>query len=60
MNAEQIKQLRDKLELSQPAFAQKLGVSLNTVNRWERGKTRPSMLANNQLVKLLKSVKRGG
>lgn len=57
MNAQQIKQLRNKLELSQPAFARKVGVSTNTVNRWERRKTRPSMLANNQLVKLLKSVK---
>lgn len=57
MNAAEIKELRDKLELSQPAFALKLGVSLNTVWRWEHGVCEPSILANNQLLKLLKSVK---
>ena len=37
-----IKTVRMKSFLSQEAFAQALGVSFTTVNRWESGKSRPS------------------
>lgn len=37
-----IKTIRQKSLLSQEAFAQELGVSFTTVNRWESGKSRPS------------------
>ena len=37
-----IKTVRQKSLLSQEAFAQKLGVSFTTVNRWETGKSKPS------------------
>ena len=37
-----IKNLRQGLLLSQEAFAQELGVSFTTVNRWESGRCKPS------------------
>ena len=37
-----IKAIRQKSLLSQEAFAQMLGVSFTTVNRWETGKSKPS------------------
>lgn len=37
-----IKRIRQKSLLSQEAFAQALGVSFTTVNRWETGKSKPS------------------
>lgn len=38
----EIKLVRKKSLLSQEAFAQALGVSFTTVNRWEAGKSKPS------------------
>ncbi|ERT07019.1 helix-turn-helix family protein [Lyngbya aestuarii BL J] len=37
--------LRKRLGLSQEKLAVQLGVSFQTVNRWERGRTQPSHLA---------------
>jgi transcriptional regulator with XRE-family HTH domain len=37
----QIKKLRRKLQLTQEKFAEVLGVSFATVNRWENGKASP-------------------
>jgi DNA-binding transcriptional regulator YiaG len=39
--AEKLKYVREKLFLSQEAFAKELGVSFATVNRWENGKHLP-------------------
>ncbi len=40
-----VKEVRKRLKLSQEEFAEQLGVSFATVNRWENGKTLPSKLA---------------
>lgn len=40
-----LRRLRQKSLLSQEAFAQALGVSFTTVNRWETGKSKPSIKA---------------
>jgi putative transcriptional regulator len=40
--AEDIKKLRLKLFMSQTVFANELGVSYTTVNRWETGKAKPT------------------
>lgn len=40
--AEKIKIVRTKCFLSQYKFAEKLGVSVTTVNRWETGKSKPN------------------
>ena len=37
-----IKKVRQKSLLSQEAFAQAIGVSFTTVNRWESGKCKPT------------------
>lgn len=38
----EIKRIRIELLLSQMEFAEKLGVSFSTVNRWETGKNKPN------------------
>ncbi len=43
-----VKQLRERLSLTQEALAESLGVSFATVNRWENGWTAPSRLALRQ------------
>jgi superfamily II DNA or RNA helicase/DNA-binding XRE family transcriptional regulator len=48
----QLKRLRARLGLTQAALARALGVSFPTINRWENGKSRPSQLPWNQLLKL--------
>jgi transcriptional regulator with XRE-family HTH domain len=48
----QIKRLRARLGLTQAALAERLGVSFPTINRWERGKSRPSQLSWSQILKL--------
>lgn len=48
----EIKDLRKKLGLSQEAFAHVLGVTFQTINRWERGTYKPSRLALEKLKQL--------
>jgi len=43
-----VKELRERLSLTQEALAETLGVSFATVNRWENGWTAPSKLALRQ------------
>ena len=45
----EIKVIRQRSLLSQEAFAQELGVSFTTVNRWESGKSKPSYKAMKQI-----------
>lgn len=49
---ENVKALREKLQLSQEEFAARLGVSFSTVNRWENGHVAPKKLALFRLEKL--------
>ena len=50
-----IKRIRKKRLMSQEAFAQSLGVSFSTVNRWECGKAKPSYKAMNQIDRYCKA-----
>lgn len=43
--AEKVKTVRGQLKLSQEKLAAKLGVSFSTVNRWEKGRSFPSYVA---------------
>jgi len=54
MEDKQIKRLRIELGLSQEKFAQLLGVSLQTVRRWEEGLTKPLPILNLKLEELRK------
>lgn len=58
MTATEIRNLREKLGLTQDKFAQLVGVSFATVNRWENGSFKPSSLAMHSLEKLSKSSNR--
>ena len=50
--ADQVKQLRGRLGLTQVELAKKIGVSFATVNRWENDQVKPSPLYWNQLRQL--------
>ena len=56
MDKEAIKELRQKLGLSQEALARKLGVSVLTVRRWEKGSFKPSPLALLRIEELMKEI----
>ncbi|MBM3242134.1 helix-turn-helix domain-containing protein [Candidatus Poribacteria bacterium] len=55
MNPNEIKILRQQLNLSQEKFATILGVSFATVNRWEKGHNQPCGKALSSL-NLIKSI----
>lgn len=56
MNAAQIRALRIRLGLTQKKFADKLGVALNSLNRWENDKSKPSYLAMDRIKKLESAI----
>jgi putative transcriptional regulator len=59
MDKEAIRELRHKLGLSQEGFARKLGVSVLTVRRWEKGSFSPSPLARARIEKIAKKISSG-
>jgi HSP20 family protein len=56
MERQRIREVRGHLGLSQERFAQLLGVSLQTVWRWENGLTRPLPIISVKLQELQKEV----
>ena len=54
-----IKELREKMILSQTEFAKELGVSFASVNRWENGQFEPTIKAKRKLVPYFKKYKIG-
>ncbi len=50
--SEAIRILRNKMLLTQTEFAEYLGVSFGTVNRWESGKFEPTMKLKRKLAPL--------
>ena len=52
MNAQDIKELRLKLGLSQTQLAKKLGVSIMSVSRWENGRSKPLPAFERKLKRL--------
>ena len=55
----EIKIVRQKAFLSQTAFAQELGVSYTTVNRWETGKAKPNLSAMKNIKDFCEKKKKG-
>ena len=47
-----VRDLRDRLGLTQTQMAERIGVSFATVNRWENGQSRPTRLAWRRIVDL--------
>lgn len=62
--ADLVRETRKRLRLSQAKFAVKLGVSFQSINRWENGRTQPlpvallhgNVLALKQLESLLQQM----
>lgn len=52
-----LKQIRDKLFLTQQELADMLGVSFATINRWENHKNDPSIKGKKKIVELAKKIK---
>lgn len=52
-----IKELREKLILSQAELAELLGVSFASVNRWEMGHHEPTIKSKRKIVALCKKHK---
>lgn len=50
--SEAIRILRNKMLLTQTEFAEYLGVSFGTVNRWESGRFEPTMKLKRKLAPL--------
>ena len=47
-----IKELRQRLDLTQEQFAQRVGVTYSTVNHWENGKRIPQPFLVRRLLEL--------
>ncbi len=52
MDSKDILKMRKDLGLTQEKFAQRLGVSWATINRWENGHFKPSQLAIEKIIKI--------
>lgn len=52
-----VRQLRQLVSLTQAQFAEKIGVSIPTVARWENAKAQPSPLALAHLKAMLNELK---
>lgn len=59
MKPEEIREIRDKLRWTQQVMADEMGVSRNTVTRWESGNREPSGMALQFLKHLEKCTKLG-
>lgn len=55
-----VRETRERLELSQVKFAERLGVSFQSVNRWENGRTKPLPVALKQIEHLLHQMGEAG
>jgi len=47
-----VKELRNKLNLTQEQFAQKVGVTFSTVNNWEKGTRTPHPFLFRKLLEM--------
>jgi transcriptional regulator with XRE-family HTH domain len=47
-----VKELRERLGLTQEQFAQKVGVTYGSVNHWENGKRRPQPFLIRRLLEI--------
>ncbi len=51
-----VKETRKRLGLTQLQFAQTLGVSFQSVNRWERGRTKPLPIILKQIEGMVREM----
>ena len=55
-----VKELRERLGMTQAEFAHEVGVHVPTVSRWEQGVMKPSALAIRMMEALAKRAERRG
>lgn len=55
-----IRELRQRIGLTQEKFAARLGVTFPTINRWENGRAKPSPLALQRIEDLLRELGQRG
>jgi putative transcriptional regulator len=55
-----VKEVRKQLAISQEDLARELGVSYTTINRWEKGLSKPSKLAKVQFDSFFEKMIRRG
>ena len=55
--AQAIKKLRSKMLLTQMEFAQFLGVSFASINRWETGRFEPTMKIKRKLAPIFRKYR---
>jgi transcriptional regulator with XRE-family HTH domain len=55
-----VKDIRERLRLTQEQFAQKVGVTYSTVNHWENGKRMPQPFLVRRLLELKEEIAKGG
>lgn len=55
-----VKEIRKRLGLTQVQFAQVLGVSFQSVNRWERSKTKPLPIVLKQIEAIVRVMGESG
>ena len=55
-----VRELRQRLGLTQEQFASQLGVTFPTVNRWEKGRSKPSPMAQKLLIKVVEQMGEDG
>ena len=53
---ERVKQLREKMGWAQEDLAREIGVSLSTIQRWEKNCNKPTRLPRRELIKLLQGA----
>jgi len=58
MDSKKIQEIRQRLRVTQEAFAHMVGVTFSTVSRWENGKSKPNRVAQRILVDLEKKASR--
>ena len=51
-----VRETRHRLGLTQLQFAQKLGVSFQSVNRWENGRSQPLPIVLKQIEEVLRKM----
>lgn len=51
-----IKELREKFDLTQEQFAQKVGVTFATINNWEKGSRNPHPFLFQRLLEMAKKA----
>lgn len=51
-----LKQIREKLFLTQQELGDRLDVSFSSINRWETGKNQPSLKCRKRIVEMANTI----